>query len=56
MPVDGDFESELQDQEVESADDLPAGIDLEELAKKVFDLLLQELEVENDRTGKKLTR
>lgn len=27
-------------------------IDLEELAQEVVDLLLQELEIENDRTGK----
>ena len=32
--------------------ELSAGIDLDELARKVFELLLQELELENDRTGK----
>jgi hypothetical protein len=33
-------------------DDLPSEVDLEELAQRVFALLLQELEMENDRTGK----
>jgi hypothetical protein len=28
-----------------------ASVDLEELARKVFELLLRELELENDRTG-----
>jgi hypothetical protein len=34
------------------SDDPPAGVDLEELARKVFEILLQELEIESDRIGK----
>jgi hypothetical protein len=34
------------------SEDLPSEVDLEELAQRVFALLLQELEIENDRTGK----
>ncbi len=51
MPASDDLESDSQAQLPEPAD-VPTDVDLEELAKKVFELLLQELEIENDRTGK----
>ena len=51
MQTNAGLESDPQGQEAQP-DDLPAGINVEELAKKVFELLLQELEIENDRTGK----
>ena len=50
MPA-SDLQPEEQAQESSSAD-MTAQIDYEELAKKVFELLLQELEIENDRTGR----
>lgn len=55
MPRNDVFESDPQGNEEES-DDLPADIDLDELAKEVFKLLLQEFEIENERTGRILTR
>lgn len=43
---------EMQDAEIETPESATtAGIDLEELAQQVFELLLQELEIENNRTG-----
>lgn len=51
MPTNQKPESGLQAQELESAS-LPTDVDLDELAKKVFELILRELEIENDRTGK----
>ncbi len=51
MPESHDPESASQAQPPESAD-AAADVDLEELARKVFELLLQELEIERDRTGK----
>jgi hypothetical protein len=35
-----------------SPDGLPEGTNLEELAQKVFELLLEELKLENERTGR----
>ena len=40
-----------QDQQA-APDESSAGLNLEELARKVFELLLRELQIENDRTGK----
>ncbi len=51
MPANNGFESDLQNEEAAPAE-IPADIDFDELAKKVFELLLQELEIENDRIGK----
>jgi hypothetical protein len=51
MLVSDNFESHPQDQRSEPAN-VTTEVDLEELAKRVFELLLQELEIENDRTGK----
>jgi hypothetical protein len=51
MPANDNLESESQAQPPEPAD-TATDVDLEELASKVFELLLQELKIENDRTGK----
>lgn len=51
MPTNDGLDSDLQGKDAQPAES-PAGIDLEELAKKVFELLLHELEIENDRIGK----
>lgn len=51
MSVSDEPDSEALSQGSEPAGAAPV-VDLEELAKKVFELLLQELEIENDRAGK----
>jgi hypothetical protein len=51
MPVSDDLDSGAGEQ-IAASVDLPADIDLEELARRVAELLFRELEIENDRTGR----